>query len=176
MCTGTLQERYSSQSGFLDPRNTWSWDNFKAHLMGLMLYETHFGEMCLWLLWISVRLGEMLPPHPVPPHPQGHILPALLSHLFWGPKREWMGPWDSILFQSSSIEKKAKVTIIAYPLGETKVNHRQVNFLKVKTFLFFTFILFFIFIFFTYGNRAFVDKWTITISLYFSLLDHWYFL
>lgn len=59
-----------------------------------------------------------------------------------------MGPWDSILFQSSSIEKKAKDTIIAYPLGETKVNHRQVNFLKVKTFLFFTFILFFILIFF----------------------------
>lgn len=45
-----------------------------------------------------------------------------------------MGPCDSILLQPSSPEKEAKDTVIAYTLGETKVKHIQVNFLRVKTF------------------------------------------
>lgn len=78
------------------------------------------------------------------------------------PKR--LGPYDSILLHSSSLAKEAKVVIISHTLGETEVDHIQVNFLKVKTFFFLICALFL-----TYGERAFQGK--LTMSLYISLSD-----
>ena len=65
-----------------------------------------------------------------------------------------LGPGGFILLRSSSLEKEAKDTVTAHTLGDTKVNHIQVNFLKVKTFFFDICILLLFYI----GQRAFRDK------------------
>lgn len=64
-----------------------------------------------------------------------------------------MGPGDPISLQSSSLEKEAKDTIIIHPIGETQVNHIQVDVLKVKIFFLYLYTLIF-----TYGNTASGDK------------------
>lgn len=64
-----------------------------------------------------------------------------------------MGPCDSILLQSSSPEKVAKDTVIAYTLEETKVKHIQVKFFEGKDIFLTTLPYYFI-----DENRAFGNK------------------
>lgn len=126
-CIGVPLEEYGSQ-GFLSQKKHLTMTHFQGAAHGTMKLTL---EKCIYDCPEPLSGWEMwLPIH----HPKVTFL--LFFSATYSEVPKGLSLCDSILLHSISLAKEAKGIIIAHTLGETKVNHIQVNFLKVKTFFF----------------------------------------